>query len=321
IARELGLGTNILDASIFEETKHHQAGELADAIEKADGFAQVYPEHKYHIVDVLQQKNHIVGMTGDGVNDAPALKKADAGIAVSGSTDAARSAASIALLNPGLSVIIEAIRESRRIFERMLSYAVYRIAETMALLGFITIAIVAFRVYPVTPIMIVFLAILNDGSILSIAYDNTRSASEPLRWNMTFVMGLAGVLGGYAIVRSLGIYAIGIGLLGLEMDQVRTMIYLNLSVGGILTLYAARTRGPFWTVAPAKALLLITWGGQVIATFIAVYGFLMTPIGWSKAGVTWGYCFILFLLQDQVKLAGRKIFSEEYSGYFGGRAR
>jgi H+-transporting ATPase len=321
IARELGLGTNILDASIFEETKHHQAGELADAIEKADGFAQVYPEHKYHIVDVLQQKNHIVGMTGDGVNDAPALKKADAGIAVSGSTDAARSAASIALLNPGLSVIIEAIRESRRIFERMLSYAVYRIAETMALLGFITIAIVAFRVYPVTPIMIVFLAILNDGSILSIAYDNTRSASEPLRWNMTFVMGLAGVLGGYAIVRSLGIYAIGIGLLGLEMDQVRTMIYLNLSVGGILTLYAARTRGPFWTVAPAKALLLITWGGQVIATFIAVYGFLMTPIGWSKAGVTWGYCFILFLLQDQVKLAGRKIFSEEYSGYFGRRAR
>jgi H+-transporting ATPase len=321
IARELGLGTNILDASIFEETKHHQAGELADAIEKADGFAQVYPEHKYHIVDVLQQKNHIVGMTGDGVNDAPALKKADAGIAVSGSTDAARSAASIALLNPGLSVIIEAIRESRRIFERMLSYAVYRIAETMALLGFITIAIVAFRVYPVTPIMIVFLAILNDGSILSIAYDNTRSASEPLRWNMTFVMGLAGVLGGYAIVRSLGIYAIGIGVLGLEMDQVRTMIYLNLSVGGILTLYAARTRGPFWTVAPAKALLLITWGGQVIATFIAVYGFLMTPIGWSKAGVTWGYCFILFLLQDQVKLAGRKIFSEEYSGYFGRRAR
>ncbi|MFZ0430028.1 MAG: HAD-IC family P-type ATPase, partial [Acidobacteriota bacterium] len=321
IARQLGLGTNIMDAGIFKETKHHQAGMLADAIEEADGFAEVFPEHKYHIVEVLQKKGHIVGMTGDGVNDAPALKKADAGIAVSGATDAARSAASIALLNPGLSVIIDAIREARRIFERMLSYAVYRIAETIALLGFITIAVVVFKVYPVTPIMIVFLAILNDGSILSIAYDNTRSALEPLRWNMGFVMGLAGVLGGYAILRSLGIYLISVYVLHLDMEYARTMIYLNLSVGGILTLYAARTRGPFWSVAPAKALLLVTWGAQVVATFIAVYGFLMAPIGWRDAGITWGYSFVLFLLQDQIKLAGRRIFSEEHSGYFGRHVR
>ncbi|MEJ2147637.1 MAG: plasma-membrane proton-efflux P-type ATPase [Acidobacteriota bacterium] len=321
IARQLGLGTNIMDAGIFDETKHHQAGILADAIEEADGFAEVFPEHKYHIVEVLQKKGHIVGMTGDGVNDAPALKKADAGIAVSGATDAARSAASIALLNPGLSVIIDAIREARRIFERMLSYAVYRIAETIALLGFITIAVVVFKVYPVTPIMIVFLAILNDGSILSIAYDNTRSALEPLRWNMGFVMGLAGVLGGYAILRSLGIYLISVYVLSLDMEHARTMIYLNLSVGGILTLYAARTRGPFWSVTPAKALLLVTWGAQMVATFIAVYGFLMAPIGWRDAGITWGYSFVLFLLQDQIKLAGRKIFSEEHSGYFGRHVR
>ncbi len=321
IARQLGLGTNILDASVFAETKHHEAGQLGDEIEQADGFAQVFPEHKYHIVEVLQQKSHIVGMTGDGVNDAPALKKSDAGIAVSGATDAARSAASIALLDPGLSVIVEAIREARRIFERMLSYAVYRISETIALLGFITIVVVAFRTYPVTPIMIVFLAILNDGSILSIAYDNTRSAAEPLRWNMTFVMGLASVLGAYAIARSLGIYAISTDLLSLDADQVRTMIYLNLSVGGILTLYAARTRGPFWSVAPARALLLVTGGGQVLATFIAVYGFLVTPIGWANAGIVWLYCSLLFLLQDRVKLAGRRIFSEEHSGYFGRHAQ
>ncbi len=322
IARQLGLGTNIMDASVFGETKHHQGGRLADAIEEADGFAEVFPEHKYHIVEVLQQKDHIVGMTGDGVNDAPALKKADAGIAVSGATDAARSAASIALLNPGLSVIINAIQESRRIFERMLSYAVYRIAETIALLGFITIAVVLFKVYPVTPIMIVFLAILNDGSILSIAYDNTRSAPEPLRWNMTFVMGLAGFLGGYAILRSIGIYAVAVYLLNLDMEYVRTMIYLNLSVGGILTLYAARTRGPFWSVRPAKALLLITWGAQLAATFIAVYGFLMAPIGWRNAGITWLYSLVLFLLQDRIKLVGRKIFSEEeHSGYFGRHVR
>jgi H+-transporting ATPase len=321
VAREIGLGTNIMDAGVFNETKPHQTGQLADEIEKADGFAQVFPEHKYHIVDVLQQHGHIVGMTGDGVNDAPALKKADAGIAVSGATDAARAAASIALLNPGLSVIVDAIRESRRIFERMLSYAVYRIAETIALLGFITIVIIAFDNFPVTPIMIVFLAILNDGSILSIAYDNTRSAPEPLRWNMVFVMGLAGALGFYAIIRSLGIYAISASVLNLNADTIRTMIYLNLSVGGILTLYAARTRGPFWSVKPARPLLIVTFSAQAVATIIAVYGLLMTPIGWANAGIVWGYSLVLFLIQDRVKLAARRIFSEEHSGYFGRHAR
>jgi H+-transporting ATPase len=321
IARQLGLGTNIMDATIFGETKHHETGQLAENIEKADGFAQVFPEHKYHIVDVLQQRGHIVGMTGDGVNDAPALKKADAGIAVSGATDAARAAASIALLNPGLSVIIDAIRESRRIFERMMSYAIYRIAETIALLGFLTIIIMAYHVYPVTAIMIVLLAILNDGSILSIAYDKTRSAPDPQRWKMRFVMGLAGILGVYAIIRSFGIYIIADQLLHLSTNTVRTMIYLNLSVGGIFTLYAARTRGPFWSVMPARALLFVTLGAQVIATFFSVYGLLMSPIGWANAGIVWGYCLVLFLIQDRVKLVGRRIFSEEHSGYFGRHAR
>ncbi|MGA9178216.1 MAG: plasma-membrane proton-efflux P-type ATPase, partial [Desulfobacterales bacterium] len=169
IAREtagkLGLGTNILDAGGFGDTKHHETAQLAESIEKADGFAQVFPEHKFHIVDVLQQRGHIVGMTGDGVNDAPALKKADCGIAVSGSTDAARAAASIVLMTPGLSVIIDAIKESRKIFQRMNSYAIYRIAETLRVLLFMTLAIMIFNFYPLTAVMIVMLALLNDGAI------------------------------------------------------------------------------------------------------------------------------------------------------------
>ena len=321
IARQLDLGPNIVDASVFGEVREHESGQLADAIEQADGFAQVFPEHKYLIVDVLQQRGHIVGMTGDGVNDAPALKKADAGIAVSGATDAARSAASIALLSPGLSVIVDAIREARRIFERMLSYAVYRIAETVALLGFLTITIVAFHVYPVSAIMIVFLAILNDGSILSIAYDNTRSAPAPLRWQMRSVMGMSGALGGFAILRSLGIYAVAAALLGMGSSAVMTMIYLNLSVGGIFTLYSARTRGAFWTVVPGRALFCVTLAAQLIATLISVYGLLVTPIGWARAGLVWGYCALLFLIQDAVKLGAARIFREEHSGYFGRHAR
>jgi H+-transporting ATPase len=320
IARQLDLGPNIVNAELFGDTSVHESGQLADAIERADGFAQVFPEHKYHIVDVLQRRGHIVGMTGDGVNDAPALKKADAGIAVSGATDAARSAASIALLAPGLSVIIDAIREARRIFERMLSYAVYRIAETIALLGFLTITIVAFHVYPVTAIMIVFLAILNDGSILSIAYDNTRTAPEPLRWRMGWVMGMAVALGVFAVGRSLGMYFIATAVLGMHAGALMTMIYLNLSVGGILTLYAARARGPFWSVHPGRPLLLVTLAAQLIATVISVYGLLVTPIGWLNAGIVWVYCAALFLLQDRVKLIASRLFGGEHLWRPGGHA-
>jgi H+-transporting ATPase len=314
IGRQLGLGPNIVDASLFAETKHHEAGQLADAIEQADGFAQVFPEHKYHIVEVLQQRGHMVGMTGDGVNDAPALKKADAGIAVAGATDAARAAADIVLLTPGLSVIIDAIKESRRIFQRMTNYAIYRISETVALLGFLTLAILLFNFYPVTAIMIVLIAILNDGAILSIAYDNTRYRNEPQTWNMRLVLGVATVLGAYAVFRSFGIFYLGDSVFHLSHDTLRTLVYLNLAVGGIFTLFAARTRGPFWSIRPAPILLAATVGAQLVATFIAVYGGFMAPLGWTYAGLVWGYCLGLFLIQDQVKLIAYRIFDRHHSG-------
>ena len=138
-ARKVGLGANILDATGLGDVKKNEASAMIESIETADGFAQVFPEHKFHIVDVLQKRGHIVGMTGDGVNDAPALKKADCGVAVASATDAARAAADIALLTPGLSVIIDAIKESRKIFQRMNSYAMYRIAETLRVLLFVTL--------------------------------------------------------------------------------------------------------------------------------------------------------------------------------------
>ncbi|MFN2284695.1 MAG: plasma-membrane proton-efflux P-type ATPase, partial [Anaerolineae bacterium] len=213
IAREtagkLGLGTNILDASGFGDTKHHETSQLSESIEKSDGFAQVFPEHKFHIVDVLQQRGHIVGMTGDGVNDAPALKKADCGIAVSGATDAARAAASIVLLTTGLSVIVNAIKESRNIFQRMNSYAIYRITETLRVLLFMTLSILVFDFYPVTAVMIVILALLNDGAILSIAYDNVHYKDKPEAWNMRMVLGISTVLGVIGVVSAFGLFYLG----------------------------------------------------------------------------------------------------------------
>ena len=321
ISRQLGLGTNILDASIFDTSKPHETGEMGDIIEKSDGFAQVFPEHKYHIVDVLQQRGHIVGMTGDGVNDAPALKKADAGIAVSGSTDAARAAASIVLLKPGLSVIVDAIRESRKIFHRMTNYAIYRIAETIRALLFLTLAIVTFNYYPVTAIMIVLLAVLNDGAILSIAYDNVRYSNQPERWDMKTVLGVATTLGVFGVISSFGLLYMGENIFHLSQSTIQTLMYLKLSVAGHLTVFVARTRGPFWSIKPSRILLFAVIGTQIIATIIAVYGILMEPLGWKYAGIVWGYALSWLIINDGVKLLAYRIFGEEHSGLFGRHVR
>ena len=223
MSRKLGLGTNILDASGLREVDGRETAQAADAVEKADGFAQVFPADKYHIVEVLQQRGHIVGMTGDGVNDAPALKKADCGIAVSGATDAARAAASIVLLAPGLSVIVDAIKESRKIFQRMNSYAIYRIAETLRVLFLMTLSILIFQFYPVTAVMIVMIALLNDGAILSIAYDNVHYKDKPEAWNMRLVLAISTVLGLIGVVAAFGLFYLAEKVFHLSDDPSRNV--------------------------------------------------------------------------------------------------
>jgi H+-transporting ATPase len=307
IASQLGLGTNILDASMFGDTKVHQTAQLDHEIETADGFAQVFPEHKFHIIDVLQTHGHIVGMTGDGVNDAPPLKKADCGIAVSGATDAARAAAAIVLLTPGLTVIVDAVKEARKIFQRMNSYAIYRIAETIRVLLFMTLAILVFNFYPVTAIMIVLLALLNDGAILSIAYDNVRPAPKPEAWNMHRVLGISTMLGLAGVIASFGMFYIGERLLHLDREVVQTLMYLKLSVAGHLNIFVTRTRGPFWSIAPAPILVVAVFGTQALATILAVYGLLMPALGWELALFVWGYALVWFLINDRVKLLGYRI--------------
>ena len=307
-AKKLDMGSNILDASSLGDSKKKETILIAKSIEDADGFAQVFPEHKYHIVDVLQKRGHIVGMTGDGVNDAPALKKADCGIAVSGATDAARAAAAIVLLTPGLSVIIDAIKESRRIFQRMNSYAIYRIAETLRVLLFMTLAILVFNFYPVTAVMIVMLALLNDGAILSIAYDNVHYKNQPEAWNMRMVLGISTVLGIIGVVSAFGLFYLAERVFHMDRIHIQTLMYLKLSVAGHLTIFLTRTRGPFWSIRPARILWVAVLGTQIIATLIAVYGLFMTPLGWGWALFVWGYALTWFLVNDRVKLLAYRIF-------------
>jgi H+-transporting ATPase len=304
----LGMGTNILDGANLGDSKSHETSAEIDLVQKADGFAQVFPEHKFHIVDILQKHNHIVGMTGDGVNDAPALKKADCGIAVSGATDAARAAASIVLTTPGLSVIIDAIKESRRIFQRMNSYAMYRIAETLRVLIFMTLAILIFNFYPLTALEIVMLALLNDGAILSIAYDNVQYRNAPEAWNMRLVLGIATVLGLVGPIAAFGLFYIGDRIFAIGHPELQTMMYLLLSVAGHLTIFQTRTRGPWWSTRPAWIVVAAVCGTQAFATLIAIFGFgLVTPLGWKFAGLVWTYAFAWFLLTDPVKLLAYRI--------------
>jgi H+-transporting ATPase len=299
IAGEVGLGTDLLDATHLDEDEDDVLGGI---IEAADGFSQVFPEHKYRIVELLQARGHLVGMTGDGVNDAPALKQADAGIAVAGATDAARAAADIVLTAPGLSVIIGAIRTSREIFERMTSYAIYRITETIRVLLFVTASIVVFNFFPVTTMMIVLLALLNDGAILSIAYDNATPSPTPVTWKMRTVLTVATTLGLAGLAASFMLFAMANSVFDLGHDQIQTLMYLKLSVAGHLTIFLTRTRGRFWSSRPSNLLLGAVFGTQAIATLIAVYGVLVPPLGWGWAVVVWAYALACFVINDQVKL-------------------
>jgi H+-transporting ATPase len=173
------------------------------------------------------------------------LKKANAGIAVSGATDAARSAASIVLTNPGLSVIVDALRESRKIFQRMNSYALYRIAETIRVLLFITLSILIFNFYPVTAVMIVMLALLNDGPILAIAYDRTRPSPKPESWDMPLVLGISSVLGVAGVIASFGLFYLAERVFHLDRNVIQSFMFLKLAVAGHLTIFVTCTRGPF----------------------------------------------------------------------------
>ncbi|MCF6201129.1 MAG: plasma-membrane proton-efflux P-type ATPase, partial [Hydrogenimonas sp.] len=264
--------------------KRHES-EIIAAIEEANGFAQVFPEDKYFIVDELQKADHIVGMTGDGVNDAPALKKADCGIAVSGATDAARAAADIVLLTPGLRVIIDAIKESRKIFERMKSYTIFRIAETIRIILFMTLAIVIYDFYPITAIMIIVLALLNDIPIMTIAYDNTKVREKPVRWDMKEIFVLSSWLGVAGVLSSFMLFWILISVMHMPLDFVQSAFFAKLVIAGHGTIYNTRIDDWFWKSPwPSVSLFSATFFSRVAGTIIAVYGFgLMEPIGWEWA--------------------------------------
>ncbi|XP_022133897.1 plasma membrane ATPase 3-like isoform X2 [Momordica charantia] len=324
--RRLGMGTNMYPSSaLLGQNKDESIAGLPvdDLIEKADGFAGVFPEHKYEIVKRLQARKHICGMTGDGVNDAPALKKADIGIAVADATDAARSASDIVLTEPGLSVIISAVLTSRAIFQRMKNYTIYAVSITIRIvLGFMLLALIYQFDFP--PFMVLIIAILNDGTIMTISKDRVKPSPLPDSWKLAEIFGTGIILGGYLAMMTVIFFwaayrtdffprTFGVSSLQKKDEddfrKLASAIYLQVSTISQALIFVTRSRS--WSFVERPGLLLVAAFviAQLIATLIAVYAnwsfAAIEGIGWGWAGVVWLYNLIFYFPLDFIKFAIR----------------
>ncbi|KAK7285705.1 hypothetical protein RJT34_20483 [Clitoria ternatea] len=325
--RRLGMGTNMYPSSslLGREKYEHEALPVDELVEKADGFAGVYPEHKYEIVKILQEKQHVIGMTGDGVNDAPALKKADIGIAVSDATDAARSAADLVLTESGLSVIISAVLASRAIFQRMKNYTIYAVSMTIRIvLGFALLTLIWEYDFP--PFMVLIIAILNDGTIMTISKDRVKPSPTPDSWKLPEIFATGIVIGSYlALVTVLFYWAVvettffethlHVTSLSSDNEKVSSAIYLQVSIISQALIFVTRSRGWSFLERPGGLLMCAFVVAQLVATLIAVYAHIgfakIRGIGWRWAGIIWLYSLIFYVPLDIIKFTVRYALSGE----------
>lgn len=323
--RRLGMGANMYPSSSL--LGHHKDPNLEaipvdELIVKADGFAGVFPEHKYEIVKRLQEMKYVCGMTGDGVNDAPALKKADIGIAVADATDAARSASDIVLTEPGLSVIIHAVITSRCIFQRMKNYTIYAVSITIRIvLGFLLITLI--WKFDCSAFMVLIIAILNDGTIMTISKDRVKPSPLPDSWKLKEIFATGVVLGTYLATMTVIFFWVmydhlfftekfGVRPLGTN-NEYMAALYLQVSIVSQALIFVTRSRSWSFLERPGLLLVIAFIIAQLIATFIAVYanwGFAgINGIGWGWAGVIWLYSIVTYLPLDLFKFAIRYILS------------
>ncbi|RZB65494.1 ATPase 8, plasma membrane-type-like [Glycine soja] len=316
--RRLGMGTNMYpSSSLLGESKDNALATMSidELIEKADGFAGVFPEHKYEIVKRLQDRNHIVGMTGDGVNDAPALKKADIGIAVDDATDAARSASDIVLTEPGLSVIVSAVLTSRAIFQRMKNYTIYAVSITIRIVfGFMLVALI--WKFDFSPFMVLIIAILNDGTIMTISKDRVKPSPLPDSWKLKEIFATGIVLGAYmAIITAVFFYVVhdtsffsnifGVSPIAESEEQLNSALYLQVSIISQALIFVTRSRSWSYFERPGIMLCVAFICAQLVATVIAVYAHWdfarINGVGWRWAGVIWIYSIITYIPLDILK--------------------
>ncbi|KDP38637.1 hypothetical protein JCGZ_03990 [Jatropha curcas] len=322
--RRLGMGTNMYpSSSLLGDSKDESIAAIPidELIERADGFAGVFPEHKYEIVKKLQEMKHICGMTGDGVNDAPALKKADIGIAVDDATDAARSASDIVLTEPGLSVIVSAVLTSRAIFQRMKNYTIYAVSITIRIvMGFMLVALI--WKFDFSPFMVLIIAVLNDGTIMTIAQDKVKPSPVPDSWKLQEIFAIGIVLGTYMAITSVIFFWLAYDthffmamrtIKGLHAE-LTAALYLQVSIISQALIFVTRSRGWSFLECPGFLLVGAFIAAQMVATLIAVYASWdfakIQGIGWGWAGIIWLYSIITYIPLDILKFIVRYALSQ-----------
>ena len=271
VAAQVGIGGQVCPP----ETLHRPLdGRMLDY----DVYAGVFPEDKYRLVQAIQRADHVVGMTGDGVNDAPALKQAEVGIAVASATDVAKAAASLVLTNPGLTDMVAAVETSRRIYQRMLTYTLNKIIKTLEIAVFLSLGVMLTGVFIITPLLIVLLLFTNDFVTMSIATDRVSYARQPERWHVPTLVAAAGALAALILVLSFSVFFAGRDLLHLPLPQLQTLIFVMLVFTGQGNVYLVRERRHFWQSRPSRWLLLSSVLDVVIVSLLATRGLLMAPI-------------------------------------------
>ncbi|KXN74721.1 H(+)-ATPase [Conidiobolus coronatus NRRL 28638] len=302
VSHRLGIQRAILNASKLAD-KNESEEVIADRCVRADGFAQVTPEHKYRVVELIQEKGYLVGMTGDGVNDAPALKKANVGIAVEGATDSARSAADIVLLAPGLTAIVDGFTTSRQIFQRMRSYALYRITATLQFLIFFFIIMLALN-WTMDAYLLIFIAILNDLATIAISIDNTQISRIPDKWRLGQLITMSLVLALCLCVMTFAQYFIARDIFHVSNGELVSIMFLHIKVLPHFVIFSTRVEGFFWTNFPSWMFLGTIMATQFLVIVLCAVGApgFVAAIGWGWAFATVGVSIVWFVVLDLVKV-------------------
>jgi len=277
VAARVGLGVRTCPAEALR-------GERADDLLAYDVFAGIYPEDKLRLVATLQRAGHTVGMTGDGVNDAPALKQAEVGIAVQSATDVAKAAASVILTRPGLTDVVDAVEAGRRIYQRMLTYTLNKIVKTFELALFLSLGLLLTGTFVTTPHLIVLLLFTNDFVTMTIATDRVTASPRPERWDVGSLVATAGVLAAAWLAFSFAVFLVGRDVLGLELARLQTLVFCMLVFSGQATVYLVRERRRLWASAPSRWLLVASASDVVVVTLLATGGVLMAAVPASLVG-------------------------------------
>jgi len=284
IAREVSLGNNVVAIDSFRQLNKQ---ELSAKIDSYDGIAEIYPEDKYNIVKLFQAKGHIVGMTGDGVNDAPALKQAEIGIAVNNSTDVAKSSAAIVLMEEGLGVINDAIETSRKIYQRMLSWVLNKISKVIQIIGILVVGFFILHFFIISLLGIILIMFANDFVTISLATDNVVPTKNPDIWNMKKMMIPSSVIGIGLVVQAIIAVQVGLTIFNLNEEQLSTFITVLVIFSSQFRIYIIRERRHFWSSFPGKELLISTIAALIVFVIFGIFGILISALSISQ---------ILFLL-------------------------